>query len=184
MESLLTSTFAGPEKPDAPNAFAIASGIFGIGSALSGANPPAAGALSAFSGIAGILGELIKDPDNTPSLASSEGELAVLIDNVCHGTKDRIIKALEAVMGVPGSSEIDIPQEMKAVYDETNGSRYVHAISYLFGNGQWLLDHPTDGLSDVFDNAELRMVRCAEFVPGCRGTRLMSRSNKAWHGSC
>lgn len=166
MERLLTLTSAGPEKPDAPNAWAIASGVFGIGSALSGSNPAAAGTLSAFSGIAGIFGEVMKEPDNTPSLASSEGELAVLIDDVCHRTKDRIIKALEAVMGVPGSSEADIPQEMKAVYDETNGSRYVHAISYLFGNGQWLLDHPTDGLSDVFDNAELRMVRHAGFVVG------------------
>lgn len=108
------------------------------------------------SGFASIAGELFQSESNIPDLLESEASLQAGLDQVCTSTKDGIMKVLRAVMGVPGSSEADIPWAMKMKDGEDTG--YVHAISYLFGNGQWLLDHPTDGLTDIFDEFENHMV--------------------------
>lgn len=147
----------GDDEPEPLNAMAILAGIISIGAAGTSANPAAAGVLGGMAGIASIIGEAYKDESNVPDLAATQAGLESGLDLVCKSTKDRIMNVLEAVMGVPGFSEADIPWEMTKKNGEDTG--YVHANSYLFGNGQWLLDHPTDGLSNTFDDLELHMVR-------------------------
>ena len=120
------------------------------------ANPAVGGGLGALSGFATIMGEIPTDEAEMPDLAATEAGLQAGINDVCESMRGSIMNTLKAVMGVPGSSEADIPWEMKMKDGEDTG--YVHAISYLFGNGQWLLDHPTDGLEEVFSDLEIHMV--------------------------
>lgn len=80
--------------------------------------------------------------------------------------------------GVPGSAELDIPAEMTV--DEGKG--YEHRIAYLFGNGQWLLDHPTAGMANDFGIVELQMVGVPFLVVSV--PLLILPSNKHSHSRC
>lgn len=149
--SSVVEQFGKPEEDESPNYAALLSGALSIGAAASDANPTMGGALGALSGLAGIVGEL-----NGKDEAGDDSEdLALrMVRGTCQAAKASISKIVDAVVGVPGSSEVDIPFDMKA----TTTAKYEHAIAYLFENGQWLSDHPTWAIRQNFDEVKLRMV--------------------------
>ena len=126
------------------------SGALAFGAAIGGSNPASVAILGAFSGITAIINE--KDQDGESDVDLSEIGLSNMLSDTCDGAKGRIEDILQAVTGYPGSSEADIPHEMKMQNGEGKG--YEHAISYLFGDGQWLVDHPTEGLAENFDKVK------------------------------
>lgn len=157
MVSKLTLHVTGGEEEEPVNVMAIMSGVLSMAALAAERSPPAGAALDAMSAIAGFIGEYAQEESNIPSDQITEAGLQSMLDNVCNTSKTNILKVLEAVMGGEGSSEADIPHEMKM--KEGEGLNYQHAISYLFGNGQWLQDEPTKGLKTLFEDNKIKMVR-------------------------
>lgn len=156
MASVLTLNVPGGDEEEPVNVMAIMSGVLSMAALAAEKNPPAGAALDAMSAIAGFIGENAQEESNIPSDLITEAGLQSMLDTVCTTSKDNILKVLEAVMGGEGFSEADIPHEMKM--KEGEGLNYQHAISYLFGNGQWLQHSPTDGLKTLFKDSKIRMV--------------------------
>lgn len=170
------------EEPESINVMAVLGGALSFGAGVGGNNPASASILGAMSGITAIIGEASKDQSQIPNDEMTEDGLWAMLQGTCTGAKERILNSLQAVTGAPGSSEADIPQEMKVQYAED--PKYVHAISYLFGDGQWLVDQPTEGLVENFDEVEAQLVSraCSSLQRRCLTNRL--HRNKAWPGRC
>lgn len=65
------------------------------------------------------------------------------------------------------------------------GRGYNHRIAYLFGDGQWLLDHPTAGMADDFSVVELQIVSTLSILLRCIGASVdFPLSNKHSPSRC
>ena len=97
----IVEKFGRDEESEKLNVMAILAGALSIGAAAAAGNPAAAGVLGGLGGIASIIGEAAKDESTIPDMALTESGLWQMLDQTCDVAKDRIMNALEAVMGNP-----------------------------------------------------------------------------------
>jgi len=142
------------------NLAAIFSGALAIASGATAPIAPVSGFLGANSGIATILAETVEnEPKTLPELQT---EAAAIIKEVIQGyinvAKNRANTIMDAIFG-KGPNEMEIPKEMKFNLGE-NTDGWVHAITYVLGDGQWLSKDPITSmqLDSLFVATRKKMV--------------------------
>ncbi|KAF2111111.1 hypothetical protein BDV96DRAFT_603243 [Lophiotrema nucula] len=144
----------------------ILSGSLAIGGTLSAANP----LLSGMFGVAGAIGSMYEDKLNGLSPEpfnpdDVEATLKEMIDHYCDILQRSSTEIRNAVFGVEaelGDKKYpdefrDIPREMQLAGGDPNGKDpWNHAITYVIGDGQWLVDEPAKGLEAQFQETYKR----------------------------
>lgn len=134
----------------------------GVASGATAAFAPVSGALGAASGIASIAGQVFKE---TPkSLPEIQDDTAVVLKEIIQGyveaAKGEVNMIMDSMFG-KGPGEDVIPKQMKFNGGE-NTDGWVHAITYVLGDGQWLSNDPVKemggGLDKMFEETRRRLV--------------------------
>lgn len=148
---------ADKESDKSLNFFAMIGAALGMSAGITAADPLVSGTFGAMAGFAGLIANSAGKPNQDSGvykLGKIESELAGIVNKTVDDARTNLQRISGAIFGVPGSTEVDIPAQMK--YDEGQG--YEHAIPQVFANGQWLLDNPTDGLASDFNQVGRQFV--------------------------
>ncbi|KAF2106010.1 hypothetical protein BDV96DRAFT_655150 [Lophiotrema nucula] len=135
------------------NIFAMLGAAFGMASAATAAKPEISGLLGAMSAFSGFVASSLLRPDGGASrLGDVEANLAQMVLDACGSWRDQVNKISNAIYGAPNANPSDIPSTRQRPTQDVS-----HPSILVMGDGQWLLDHPTEHLASDFSAVEKQM---------------------------
>lgn len=104
---------ANVESQGEVNFFAVLAGALGMAAGATAANPLVSGTFGAMGAFSAIIGNTAGKPnDGKSKLGKAETEMAKIVNGTIDDAMNNVGKIADALFGVPGSKEEDIPKGM------------------------------------------------------------------------
>jgi hypothetical protein len=142
---------------------AIVGATLGFASAVTAPVAPASGAFGAASAFVGVVTSVTGKQEPVEIGKDTEYKLTQSVSAMIKNSREDVEKIRKAMFGLKDSNEQDIPQGMKWNNGGGAGKEWVHAITWVLGDGQWLLDRPAQDLTPKFAEMKLKLKQSVAF---------------------
>lgn len=145
----IVKDFVKDEPDDGVDVWSMISGSLSMAAGVSSSNPFASASFGFLSGLSTTMGGM---PDGSnPSDNDYAAKLSDWIGDAFDAAIERLDEITGALFGKEGYDQSLIPAEMKT-------QSFDNPVVNAFGDGQWLLPHPTSGTPEIMERMYRYMV--------------------------